>query len=397
MIDGLQAASGSSAIVNDRSKLPMRLLIASGIFHPEPGGPATYLYEILPAFVQAGHQVTVLSYGSGAAEAYPYSVTRIPRSSYPLRLAAYRQAADRLWPGHDLVYLHSLGLPLPPRCGPRVAKIVGDIAWERASNKRWIAGQISVDEFQVRRLAPHVEINKVLRAHEARRLDHIIVPSHYLERMLLGWGVQPERLSVIYNALPARPPEAGLNRAEARTYLAIPADCPLLFAPARLVVWKGLQHILHALRDVQDVCMVIAGDGPLRGELEALTQAFGLVSRVRLVGRIGKDVMAYYYAAADYTILYSGYEGLSHVLIESLQAGTPVIASDAGGNPEIVSHGVNGLLVPYPDVAALIEAIRSAFGGTLRADLAAQAHRGLGRFGWDRMVRDTLAVLGRFG
>ncbi len=65
--------------------------------------------------------------------------------------------------------------------------------------------------------------------------------------------------------------------------------------------------------------------------------------------------------AADYVALYSGYEGLSHTLLESLRAGTPVIASDKGGNPEVVQHGINGLLVPYVDVEALTAAIaRSA-------------------------------------
>jgi glycosyltransferase involved in cell wall biosynthesis len=56
--------------------------------------------------------------------------------------------------------------------------------------------------------------------------------------------------------------------------------------------------------------------------------------------------MALYFRSADYTVLYSGYEGLSHTLLESLLAGTPVIASNKGGNPEVVRHGENGLLVP---------------------------------------------------
>ena len=81
---------------------------------------------------------------------------------------------------------------------------------------------------------------------------------------------------------------------------------------------------------------------------------------MQFLGNISRERMAVYMKAADYLALYSGYEGLSHTLLESLRAGTPVIASDKGGNPEVVQHGINGLLVPYVDVEALTAAITEA-------------------------------------
>ena len=62
--------------------------------------------------------------------------------------------------------------------------------------------------------------------------------------------------------------------------------------------------------------------------------------------------------AADGLALYSGYEGLSHTLLECLQLGTPVLASDKGGNPELVRDGVNGVLVPHVDLEALWQGIQ---------------------------------------
>src|SRR5574341_2247128 len=88
----------------------MRLFIASGIFHPEPGGPATYPHRILPAFVERGHAVTALAFGEGRVDGYSYPLTRIPRRSYLQRQCDYYRAAGRLWPGHDLAYIHSLQL-----------------------------------------------------------------------------------------------------------------------------------------------------------------------------------------------------------------------------------------------------------------------------------------------
>ena len=139
--------------------------------------------------------------------------------------------------------------------------------------------------------------------------------------------------------------------------------------------------------------LVVAGEGPARAELEALTAELGLSDRVRFEGFVERDRLPLYFRAADYTLLYSGGEGLSHTLIESLALGTPVIASDAGGNPEVVQHGMNGLLVPYVDPAALVRTLHEAFEPGRRAALAANTSAGLERFDWAHLVEQTIDVL----
>ncbi len=127
---------------------------------------------------------------------------------------------------------------------------------------------------------------------------------------------------------------------------------------ARLVPWKGIDHLIRVVQQVPDVRLLIAGDGPDADRLHALADGSGAAARVTFLGRVPRDRLALLFRAADYSVLYSGYEGLSHVLLESLLAGTPVIASAKGGNPEVVRHGENGLLVPYPDPDALAAALR---------------------------------------
>jgi glycosyltransferase involved in cell wall biosynthesis len=163
-----------------------------------------------------------------------------------------------------------------------------------------------------------------------------------------------------------------------------------VFTAARLTPWKGVDHLIAAARRVPPVRLLVAGDGDSLPELRRLAAG---EPRITLLGRLPREQVALYMKAADYFALYSGYEGLSHVLLESLRAGTPVIASDKGGNPEVVTHGVNGLLVPYIDVDALAAALAEAFRPGVRAALAANTSHGMARFAFDAMVEQTHAAL----
>ncbi len=371
----------------------MRLFVASGIFDPEPGGPATYLRHFLPEVQAHGHDVTVLTFGDTPMPDRPYPVTSIPRTSYLSRQWAYYRAGAELWPGHDIAYVHSVGLPLPLDASPCVIKVVGDPAWERAMNKGWIPPGTDIDDFQAGNYGPKVLLNKLLRDRYVRACDHVIVPSTYLKNMVANWGVSPEKITVIYNALRTNDVLENLTRADARDLLGLPADVPLLFTAARLTSWKGVDHSIRALQQVPDVHLVVAGDGPVLPALTAQVESLGMSDRIHLMGRIPRERMGVYYRAVDYTLLYSGYEGLPHVLLESLYLGTPVIASNKGGNPEVVRHGVNGLLAPYVDVDALANTIRQAFTNGHQARLSSQTAVDLGRFQWPDLVAQTLAVL----
>lgn len=378
----------------------MRIFIATGIFHPESGGPATYLHGLLPEVQAAGHTVRLLTFGDPTPRdsEYGYPVHRIPRRSRalrPLAYAAYGLAARPLLGWADLIYQHTTGLPLwgAGRL-PRVLKIVGDQAWERCVRLGLIPATEDVDDFQTRTYSPAVSAIKTLRRRDVRAADRVIVPSEYLKRMVVGWGAAEERVRVIYNALPpvdrARP---ALSQAEARAVLGLPPGMPILLSVARLTAWKGIGPLIRAVAALPDARLIVAGDGPLLAELQAIAAASGAAERITLAGRVPREQVAVLLRAADYTVLYSGYEGLSHTLLESLQAGTPVIASDKGGNPEVVLPGVNGFLVPYRDEQALVETLRAALQPGVRDRLAAGTGQGLERFTWTRMVADTLACL----
>ncbi|MBN1285865.1 MAG: glycosyltransferase family 4 protein [Anaerolineae bacterium] len=378
----------------------MRIFVATGIFHPEPGGPATYLYRFLPELIERGHEVRVLTFSDDEVSDanYPYPVRRIVRRgvSAPMRYFRYARAAAPLEAWSDLVFVHDLTITFP-YMRPRVYKVVGDIAWERAINKGWIDPHTDIDTFQTMRHNPFVMWLRWFRAQKVRRAACVIVPSKYLADMVTGWGALRERVKVIYNALGAMPILPDL--AAARVQLGLPPGEKLFFTAARLAPWKGIDYLIEAMTGVEGAHLLIAGDGPELERLRALAEA--LRARVTFLGRISRDQVALYMRAADYFVLYSGYEGLPHVLLESLKVGTPVIASSKGGIPEVIRHDVNGLLVRWADIPALARTLRRAIEEPgLRARLAhSNGSAALGdtvdfeRFAWPKLVDETITTL----
>ena len=371
-----------------------KLFIAAGIFHPESGGPATYLYEILPHLQALDWEVRLQTYGDASSEDYPYPVTRIPRQFFPIRRLRYALTAAPLLSWADLVYAHTIDLPLiGNRSAPRVIKIVGDQAWERCIRRGWVAPDVNVDDFQLGDYGTKVRLQKDSRSRQVQAMDGVIVPSEYLKRIVKGWGVPSENIQVVYNALPPTNDTTQLTQAQARQQLNLP-DEPILFTAARLTPWKGIDHTIAALKHIPDARLIVAGDGQDLPRLKQLAQPFG--EQVTFLGNIPREQVHCYLKAADYFVLYSGYEGLSHTILESLRAETPVIASEKGGNPEVVKHEVNGLLVPYVNIEALIETIRSALQSDKREQLAANTHVDMRRFEFSTMVEATHQALLRY-
>ncbi len=365
-----------------------KLLAASGIFPPEPGGPATYLRAILPALQDLGWQLRVLTYGEAQPHSLPYPVTRIARRAYPLRRLHYGWAARRETPWADLVFAQTIDLPLwGSRKGARVIKIVGDQAWERCMRRGWIPPDMTIDEFQRYWGDFRVRWQKRSRSRQVASMDAVIVPSRYLKRMAVAWGVDPARIHVIHNALPPpKPPEQ--SRAQIRAELGWDKK-PRLISVARLQTWKGIDHLIRATADLEDLHLVIIGDGPDRARLEAMALPLGM--RAQFTGQLPASQVRQYMVAADGLALYSGYEGFSHTLLECLHLGCPALASDVGGNGEIVRHGVTGLLVPHVDIAAL----RAGIGELIarRDEFSANCQPSAAQFSFEKMAKATDKLL----
>jgi glycosyltransferase involved in cell wall biosynthesis len=373
----------------------MRLLIVTGIFPPDRGGPASYVPRIGAALARRGHRVEVICLSDRRDHddtAYPFRLHRIPRDLFwPLRVALTVLTIWRAAWRHDLVYVNGLGAESALAAllaGKRtVHKIVGDYAWERAVGRSWFGG--TLDEYQV---APKRFAHRALdfiRTVPLRFAKQIIVPSRYLRRIVSGWGIPEKKIRTIFNAV-ARIDSASGSPASLPTW-----SGRTLMTACRLVPWKGVDALIRLLPELPQTRLVIAGDGHLRAEFVALVWKIGVADRVVFLGDVPQPKVREYLEQSDAFVLNSSYEGLPHVVLEAMSAGTPVIATDAGGTGEVVEDGATGLLVPVGDGAALKGAIERLWRNpALARQLAAEATARLrAQFDFDAMVDATEGVL----
>jgi glycosyltransferase involved in cell wall biosynthesis len=190
--------------------------------------------------------------------------------------------------------------------------------------------------------------------------DAVVAVSRHIAETLEHDGLPAAKLHVVRRGIDRDLFQPG-DRAEARRKLGLPADRFRLVTVGRLVSVKGQTHLIAACarlhREGQAFGCHILGNGPLRYPLQGEIQQLGLDGVVQLNGSQPQAELARWYRAADVTVLPSLSEGVPNVLLESISSGTPFIASDVGGIPEIADERFDEL-VPKEDPAALAEAIR---------------------------------------
>jgi glycosyltransferase involved in cell wall biosynthesis len=352
----------------------VKVLVVSGIWPPDVGGPASHAPEVADFLLAQGHRVEVVTTADTAPAPRPYPVRFVPRS-LPIGLRHLRAAwllAGRA-KANDVVYATGMLGRTTAACAvarrPFVAKLTQDPAFERALRRGHYQGSLA--DFQDPRVGVSAGLLRRARDLELRRAAHVICPSGFLAALTAGWGVPPERVSVLPNPAPPLPllPER------------VPAARPTLAFAGRLTAPKDLGVALAAVAACDGVTLRLAGDGDERGALEGRAAELGLDSRVEFLGALGRDEVLALFRSADAAILSSAWENFPHSVVEALAVGTPVIATAVGGVPEIVRDGENGLLVPPGDPAALAEAIRRFFAEPeLRERLCSAAAPSVERF-----------------
>jgi glycosyltransferase involved in cell wall biosynthesis len=148
-------------------------------------------------------------------------------------------------------------------------------------------------------------------------------------------------------------------REAARVALGLPLDAPVLGSVANFTPKKDQMTLLAAARrlvdDRPDLVLLLIGSGPLQDQLEQRARVLGLERNVRFLG--SRDDVPDLLPAMDVFVLSSLHEGLSIALVEAMAAGVPPVATAVGGVPELVQHGVSGLLVPTGDATALADSV----------------------------------------
>jgi glycosyltransferase involved in cell wall biosynthesis len=226
-------------------------------------------------------------------------------------------------------------------------------------------------------------------------VDRIVCVSDAVRRVLVEDGVEADRLKVVRDAVDAAAIRA-VPAVDVRTRLGLPKDSRVVLAVGALVGHKGHEHLVAALptlvSKVEDAHVVIAGEGPLRAALEEQARALWVQQRLSMPGYVN-DVHGFY-RSVDALVMPSVEEGLGSSVLEALCVGLPVVVTSAGGLPEIVRDGIDGLVVPPRDPSGLAAALTTVLtDSAARAKFAAAGPRRVdGAFGVDRMVRETIDV-----
>lgn len=224
----------------------------------------------------------------------------------------------------------------------------------------------------------------------------IIANSQWVAGQVEACGIPREKISVIYEGTEIPAATTAEERRKARARWGISDDAPLLGCAGVFLPDKGQEWLIRALAALRPEfpgCrLLLAGDGPLRGKLEALARELGVGEAVLFPGFV-KDVEAVY-QALDIFLLPSFFEALNNSLIAAMAQEIPSIAFAKGALPEIIEHERSGLLVSGPDT----EEIRGAAARLLRerefARRLGQAgrERVRERFSAERMVEETLRL-----
>jgi len=373
----------------------MKVVVVSGIWPPDVGGPASHAPDVA-RFLQGrgwGVQVVTTARSAPAAERFPvhWVTRRLPRG---VRHAAGAAIVARHARGADVVYTtgtfgrSAAGATLARR--PYVVKLTADPAFERAQRTGMVPGDL--DAFQRGAGGVAGRALRSARDLELRGAEHVFTPSAFLRELAIAWGVRPERVSVLPNPAPAMPELAPRDELRAR----LGVDGPILAFAGRLTAQKSLHVALEALAEVEGATLLVAGEGDELSTLRARARELGLNGRVWFLGAQPRDRVLELFRAADAAVLSSAWENFPHTVVEALAAGTPVIATDVGGVREAVDDGVNGLLVPPGDAAALAAAFRRYLGDeTLRRRLQERAQPSVERFSAATLLGELESVLRR--
>jgi len=331
-----------------------RVLVAAGLYPPDIGGPATYAAMIEKELALNGIAVTVLPYRSVR------SLPKVFRHLvYTCKLWYAAGAADCIY-ALDPV---SVGLPAlivsKLRRRPLLLRLGGDYAWEQGQQRFGITDTLDVYTAASQSAPWRVRLLQAIQSIVARQAKAVVVPSQYLARIVSTWGVKAERMHVIYSALTPLPTTMG--KETARRHFGWEGF--VVVTAARLTPWKGVATLIDVVAGLQaggvPALLIVAGDGKEREALETKVQQKELEPSVHFLGLLSKTELGNVLQAADAFILNTAYEGLSHQLLEVMASGVPIVTTDVGGNPELIHHKENGLLVAYNDEVALEHALAS--------------------------------------
>lgn len=353
---------------------PLSICLLSDVSLPQLGGAQTVLDCLARRLTAAGHRAVVVAPRSREPwddGLFGYRVIRHRRpfsKRFGTRLLLPRLLALHRRERFDLVHCHA-AYP-QAHVAATLRQLAGLPFVVRPHGCDILPGDV------IRR-SPRLE-RRMQRAVTAA--DLVIAQGEFLRGVIEEAGVPAERVRVINN---------GVDVAAFAAAQPYPHPRPYILGMGSLVPHKGFDLLLRAYAQLpaDRPELLIAGDGPERQRLLDLARELGIAGEVHLLGVVTGDRKVSLYRSATCFVCPSRREPFANVLLESLASGVPAVATDVGGNREIVRHGENGLLCAPESPPALAAAVgRLLADATLAERLRAGAARLVARFDWDAVA-----------
>ena len=313
-------------------------LLISGIYPPEIGGPAVFAERFSQWTLGSGGCVKVVTYSdkshfeiiSQGLKLHRVARKKIIAWRYLIFIRQIACSVDKktqvLAVGAFIeTYLSALILGFN-----YVAKVPGDIVWERARNSGKTI--LTIDEFQNAKLDFKYKLFRFVYSKSLRRAKFVIVPSEGLYRLCLLWGVKREKLHLIYNSV-SIPEVSNFNLETKKNHI---------LTVCRLTAWKGVDELIEYVSK-KNLSLVVAGDGPERSHLESLASKIN--ANVLFLGDSPHDSVSALFHDSRVFVLNSYYEGLPHALIEARAHNILTVARAGTGSQEVIHDDIDGLLV----------------------------------------------------
>ena len=306
----------------------MKILIATPLYPPDIGGPATYSKLFFDEFPKRGVMVVVLSFGG---------VRTLPKI---VRHLVYFFKLFKKARGADIIFAQdTVSVGFPSLWASKIlrkkffVRVPGDYAWEQGVQRYGIVD--SIDEFQTKKYVWRVEFLRQIQKMTVGGADTVIAPSMYFKQLVSRWVKNPEKVFCIYNGIDLATIPKSTGSYEPKT----------IISAGRLVKWKGFSVLIKIMKTLTDWRLFIVGDGPMRRELEDLATKNFVSDKVFFLGRMDRGELIRKIQRSEVFVLNTSFESFSFQVVEVMAAGTPVITTNIGNLSEIIDSGKSGILV----------------------------------------------------
>ena len=344
------------------------MLLVSGIFPPDTGGPASFTQDFSRWLSQKSLDVSIVTYTDGSSKTSIVDGVRIIQVHRDINIVKryfefisvlvknYNSSTKVLAAGAFLEIMTASVI----RNIKYTIKIPGDIVWERSRNSG--ITDLDINSFQNSELNLKYKAFRRLFTFSISRAKNVVVPSTFLQKMVVNWVGDSKRIELVYNSID----HSRFSQTESakKKFTVVTAS--------RLVPWKGVDEIIQCCKEL-NLSLGIAGEGPDEARLKGFASALG--ASVTFLGQIPKSEMSDFYSAGKFFVLNSSYEGLPHALIEAKASGLLCIGRAGTGSEEVIRNMVDGMLVSNEPGSNLKDVLESALSNPeLVARLRQNAH-----------------------